>query len=108
MNFHFGTFAANQRLGVAFSASHQYRQSQGYRFAQAVVEIVAEVSPIGFAVSEKIFQTAEKDQGRDATRLSLRTVKLIETRSRSLQSWPRNAKRGIHCCQMVTKQPRKL
>ena len=91
------TFAADQRFGVRFSASHQRRQRRGYRFAQAVIEIVAEVSAIRFAIGEEIFQAAQEKKRRDATWRGSRTRELVEARSRSLQSWPRDAERGIHC-----------
>lgn len=87
---------ARFRDGDLRATFHQRRQGLRHCFPQTVIDIMVEPPPVGFAISHQVFDAAEEKQSGDAARFGARIMKFVETRGRSLQSWPRNSERGVH------------
>ena len=98
MRFHHGRAPANSpRDGELPATFHQRGQCVSDCFPQTIIDIMAEPSTACFAIRDQIAEAAKKEQGGDAASLGARIVESIEARRRSLQPWPRNAERGVHC-----------
>ena len=68
---------------------------------QPVIEVMAEAAAVGSPIRQKVFQTADEKKSVDAGRLRLLRMQFSQPCRSPLQSWPGDAKRGMHSAQHI-------